>query len=92
MFSEQKIQHRRVLSHARCPFSLDTLARPSEAPLYWVRPDLVGENRADRVGVSLCSVPLVDYGVIEWTKNEFYCLSRLIGSIDHFIKEGMFVV
>ncbi|QSL66023.1 hypothetical protein MERGE_003160 [Pneumocystis wakefieldiae] len=90
MFSEQKIQHRRVLSHARCPFSLDTLARPSEAPLYWVRPDLVGENRADRVGVSLCSVPLVDYGVIEWTKNEFYCLSRLIGSIDHFIKEDAF--
>ncbi|KAG4303380.1 hypothetical protein PCK1_000344 [Pneumocystis canis] len=91
MFSEHQVLHRRALSNARVIFSGETSVRPPEESVYWPRKDIMNDISLQKVRLVGSSFPSTDYGVIEWTKNEFYCISRLVGSIDKIIKEDTFV-
>lgn len=88
MFSEKQVLHRRMPSSARQHFSGEIHVRSVQDPLYWLRNDLMCEMPLEKMKLTVSPLPVADYGVIEWTKNEFYCISRLVGSIEKIVKKG----
>ncbi|KAG5520031.1 hypothetical protein PMAC_001107 [Pneumocystis sp. 'macacae'] len=78
-------------SNIRLPFSGEIHIRSTQEPLYWLRNDLIGEIPPQKMKLTTPPLPIVDYGVIEWTKNEFYCVSRLVGSIEKIINKEVMV-